>query len=188
VIVKVRVRKERAGEEPGRARGRDRGNRTERTGEHPERLRRCHPDGREGATAQERPPGNGHRGDDSSHQRRWVVIESKSFSEPDETRTFPNGKLELVHIHDTTVGRTTFEPGWKWSNDVKPIAGTESCEVHHVGTCISGRMKVVHNDGTEVEIEPGLVYDVQPGHDGWVIGDEPCVLVDWAGRDRFAQR
>ena len=88
------------------------------------------------------------------------------------------GQLELVELGDTTLGRMRYEPGWRWSEDVKPIAGTDSCQARHAGICVSGRMTVRMDDGTEGSVGPGDVVDLDPGHDAWVEGDEPCVLLD----------
>ena len=97
----------------------------------------------------------------------------------DEVREFPNGKLEIATVGGTMVGRATFQPGWRWSNDVKPIAGTDSCQTTHEGYCVSGRIGIKMDDGTEFEVGAGDAYDIPPGHDGWVIGDEPFVGVDF---------
>jgi hypothetical protein len=98
----------------------------------------------------------------------------------DEAREFPNGKLEIANVGGTMIGRATFEPGWRWSESVKPIAGTDSCQVHHTGYVVSGRIGVRLDDGTEMEAGPGDAYDFPPGHDGWVIGGEPYVGVDFS--------
>ena len=100
--------------------------------------------------------------------------------EDGETRKFEHGIVQIVQIGSVTVGRAQFEPGWKWSNDVKPIAKTELCMVHHTGYCISGRLHVSPSDGPEFEIGAGDVNDIEPGHDAWVVGDEPYVGVDFA--------
>ncbi len=110
-----------------------------------------------------------------------ATIEVKSFDSPDETRPFEGkGQAEIVTIAGQTVGRATFEPGWRWSECVKPVVGTDSCQAHHVGACQSGRLTVRHEDGTEVEIGPGDAYEIQPGHDAWVVGDEPWVTIDFS--------
>ena len=96
----------------------------------------------------------------------------------DEVREFPKGKLEIAKLGDAVIGRATFQPGWKWSESVKPIAGTDSCQNHHVGYCVSGQMLVKLDDGTEIETGAGDAYDFPPGHDGWVVGNEPCIMVD----------
>jgi Cupin domain len=101
-------------------------------------------------------------------------------------RTGP-GKVELVELASGPVGRGTFEPGWKWSQDVKPLAGTDSCQVAHVGYVLSGRMAVRMDDGTEHEYVPGEAFNMPPGHDAWTVGDEPCVLVDFGGLKGYAQ-
>lgn len=117
-------------------------------------------------------------------------IGRKSLNTPDETRPFEagKGKLQLVNMEVGPVGRATFEPGWKWSEHVKPIAKTESCQGAHQAYVVSGRMVVRMNDGTEEEFGPGDVMVVPPGHDAWVVGNEPCVAVDWAGVADYAKR
>ena len=104
---------------------------------------------------------------------------SKNFSSPDETRPFKaNGQLEVVNIGDSTVAKGTFGPGWKWSNDVKPIAGTDLCQAAHLIYMVSGKMVVQMADGSESEMAPGDVVSIEPGHDAWVVGDEPCVSIE----------
>ena len=99
---------------------------------------------------------------------------------PDETRSFDKGNLQIANIDEVTAGRVTLEPGWKWSECVKPLAGTESCEVQHTGYVVAGRMNVVMNDGSEQEIGPGDMYVIRPGHDAWIVGDETFVGVDFS--------
>ncbi len=112
--------------------------------------------------------------------------ERKSFDYPDEVRTFSKGKIELIRIGGATVGRATLEPGWKWSTSVQPVVGTKSCEAPHFQYQISGTMKVVMNDGTELECRAGDVSLLPIGHDAWVIGDEPVVVVDFQGMAEYA--
>lgn len=107
--------------------------------------------------------------------------EVKSIGSPDETREFPNGRMEIVQIGGGNVGVMTLQPGWRWSEDVKPKAGTELCEAPHFQYLISGRLGVRMADGEEFEIAPGDVSVLPPGHDAWVIGDEVTVAVDWGG-------
>src|ERR687885_1780698 len=106
-------------------------------------------------------------------------LQRKNLDSPDETRSFDHGKMEVVKLGNVTLGRATFEPGWKWSEHVKPIAGTDSCQAAHMGYFVSGRMKVVMDDGEEMEYGPGDVMVCPPGHDAWIVGDKPCVFVDW---------
>ncbi len=107
-------------------------------------------------------------------------LEAKNFSSPDETRPFQGkGRMEVVNVGGMSVGKGTFEPGWRWSVDVKPLAGTDSCQGLHVGYVLSGRMRVRMNDGTEAETGPGDVVHIAPGHDAWIVGDEACVLLDF---------
>lgn len=116
-------------------------------------------------------------------------IEVKSFDSPDETRPFEGkGKADVVTVAGKEVGRGTFEPGWKWSENVKPIAGTDSCEVEHLGYVISGRMRIVMDDGSEAQCGPGDVVAISPGHDAEIVGNEPCVLVDFGKVSEYAKR
>jgi uncharacterized cupin superfamily protein len=116
-------------------------------------------------------------------------IEIKSFDSPDETRPFEgNGKADVVNVAGRTIGKGTFEPGWRWSENVKPIAQTDSCEVSHLGYVLSGRMKVVMDDGSDSEVGPNQVFAIPPGHDAEVIGDEPCVMVDFGEFGEYAKR
>jgi ethanolamine utilization protein EutQ (cupin superfamily) len=115
-------------------------------------------------------------------------VEVKSFDAPDEVRPFEGkGKADVVSVGGRVIGRGTFEPGWRWSENVKPIAGTESCEVSHLGYCLSGRMRVIMDDGTEGECGPGDVVAIPPGHDAQVVGDEPCVFVDFGEFGDYAK-
>ena len=116
-----------------------------------------------------------------------LQMEAKSFDSPDETRRFDKGKMDVVNLGSVMAGRGTFAPGWKWSECVKPIAKTDSCQVSHVGYMISGRMKVVMDDGTEAEMGPGDAMVIPPGHDAWIVGDEPAVLLDFAGAEKYAK-
>ncbi len=113
--------------------------------------------------------------------------ELKRFSEPDEVREFPKGRLEVVKIGGGIVGRATFEPGWRWSESVQPIAGTDSCEAPHFQYHVSGTLKVLMDDGTELECKPGDVSLLPSGHDSWVVGDEPVVVVDFQGMVDYAK-
>ena len=109
---------------------------------------------------------------------------------PDETRPFEagSGRLDLVNTDQGLIGRAVFEPGWQWSKHVKPIAKTESCQAAHMGYMISGRMAIRMDDGTEQEFGPGDVMIADPGHDAWIVGDEACVVIDWAGFADYAKR
>jgi hypothetical protein len=104
------------------------------------------------------------------------------FDSPDETRTPEKTRVDVVRLGDTTAARMTFDPGWKWSECVKPVAGTDSCQVRHVGIAQSGRMVVRHDDGTEVEVGPGDAYVIEPGHDAWVVGEEGFVGFEFESR------
>lgn len=115
-------------------------------------------------------------------------LEVRNPDQADETRPFVDkGRVEIVKLAGGTVGRGTFEPGWRWSDDLKPIAGTDSCQATHFLYCVSGRMGVRMNDGSEGEIGPGDIAAIEPGHDAWVIGDEACVAVDFGGYGSYAK-
>lgn len=111
----------------------------------------------------------------------------KRFEHPDEVRHFEKGKFELVKLGNMTIGRASYEPGWKWTTHVKPLAGTDSCETEHVGMVVSGRAKVLMNDGTEFELTPGELFYVGPGHDSWVVGEEPYVSLHFLGAENYAK-
>jgi quercetin dioxygenase-like cupin family protein len=113
--------------------------------------------------------------------------ETKSFEHPDEAREFPHGRLEVVKIGGTTVGRATFEPGWRWSESIKPIAKTDSCEASHLIYQVSGRMHIRMDDGTEFECRAGEICQIPAGHDGWVVGNETAVAIDFQGSEKYAQ-
>jgi hypothetical protein len=114
----------------------------------------------------------------------------KSLESPEETRPFEGGtgRLELVNLDAGALGRATFLPGWRWSEHVRPIAGTSSCQAAHLGYFVSGRMHVVMDDGEEIDYEPGDFASMAPGHDAWIVGDEPCVVIDWQGMADYAKR
>lgn len=109
------------------------------------------------------------------------------FSDAQDVRVVPHGRVEIVELDDRVVGRETCEPGWRWSVDVKPIAGTPSCQFHHFVVTLSGRMRVQMNDGLELEVGPGEVAEVPPGHDAWVVGDEPWVGLDFESMRSYAR-
>ena len=102
-------------------------------------------------------------------------VQSRDFDSPDETRTPDKTKVDIVRMGATTVGRFVFEPGWRWSECIKPVAGTDSCQARHVGVAHAGRIAVQHDDGTLLEIGAGDAYIIEPGHDAWVVGDETFV-------------
>ncbi|MDQ3990703.1 MAG: cupin domain-containing protein [Actinomycetota bacterium] len=114
-------------------------------------------------------------------------VEHRSFDSPDETRTPDKTTVELVNVAGGQIGRYTFQPGWRWSECIKPVVNTESCQVDHTGYVVSGQLHVEHQDGTTADIGPGEVYRIGPGHDGWVVGDEPAVLVEFQGAAKYAQ-
>ncbi len=106
-------------------------------------------------------------------------LQRRRFSEPAEVRSFPHGQVDVVELDDVVVGRMTYQPGWRWSVDVKPIAGTEQCQYHHLGVTLEGRLRVQMPDGSELELGPGDVFEIPPGHDAWVVGDSPWISVDF---------
>ena len=113
--------------------------------------------------------------------------ELKHFGKPDEIREFPKGRLELIKIGGATVGRAIFEPGWRWATSVQTLAKTKSCEAPHFQYHVSGVLKVLMDDGTEFECRPGDVSLFPSGHDAWVVGDEPAVVVDFQGMIDYAK-
>ena len=113
--------------------------------------------------------------------------ELKSFSKPDEVRTFPKGKLELVKVGGAVVGRATLQPGWRWSTSVQPIVKTKSCEAPHFQYQVSGTLRIVMDDGTQLESKAGDVSLLPIGHDAWVVGNEPTVIVDFQGMVDYAK-
>jgi class 3 adenylate cyclase len=116
-----------------------------------------------------------------------VQLRRKRFDRPDEVRSVEKGRIELVELGELAVGRAVFEPGWRWSEHVKPIVGTETCQVHHVGYVVSGHLHVEMSDGASIELMAGDTFEVPPDHDAWVVGDEPWISVDYAGRRLFAK-
>jgi len=117
-----------------------------------------------------------------------AALEVKNFKNPDEVRTLPKIIGKILNIGEHTLMHGTFEPGWKWSECVKPTVGTPSCQVHHVMYIISGRMIVKMNDGTEKEFGPGDFGIIPPGHDAWVIGDENCISLDFAAGKVYGKK
>jgi class 3 adenylate cyclase len=116
-----------------------------------------------------------------------MQLRRKRFDRPDEIRRVEKAHIELVELGELTIGRAIFEPGWRWSEHVKPIVGTESCQVHHLGYVVSGHLHIEMTDGASMDVMGGDAFEIPPGHDAWVIGDEPWISVDWAGRRLFAK-
>jgi class 3 adenylate cyclase len=112
-------------------------------------------------------------------------LQAKSFATPDELRSIAHGNVKILHLGDVVVGRIEWEPGWRWSEHVRPIAGTEFCEYHHIGITLSGTLHVRMRDGSELDIGPDTAYEIPSGHDAWVVGDEPYKTVDFAGIRSF---
>ena len=113
--------------------------------------------------------------------------EVKSFGKPDEVREFPKGKVELIKIGGATIGKATFEPGWKWSESVQPLVKTKTCEAPHFQYHVSGILKIRMDDGTVIECKAGDVSLLPVGHDAWVVGNEPVVVVDFQGMIDYAR-
>jgi quercetin dioxygenase-like cupin family protein len=111
----------------------------------------------------------------------------KQFEKPDETMTFPKGKFEVVHVGGMTIGRATYEPGWRWSEHIGKASGAELCMVEHVGIVVSGRSGLSMADGSVREMKAGDVFYVAPGHDSWVIGEEPYVSIHLMGAEKYAR-
>lgn len=114
--------------------------------------------------------------------------EHRSFEKADEVREFPNGAADILQVGDAEIGRLTLQPGWRWSNDVKPIAGTDLCEAPHFQYHVSGQLAIQMGDGTEFIAQAGDVTSLPSGHDAWVIGDEPVVVIDWYGASNYAKK
>ena len=120
-------------------------------------------------------------------EKKMSGAEKKDFGSPDEVRTFEKGKMEIIKIGDGVVGKLTLEPGWRWSEHVKPIAGTQWCEAPHFQYHISGHIHIIMADGEEFDATPGMVTKLPSGHDAWVVGDEPVVMIDWSGAGNYAK-
>ena len=114
-------------------------------------------------------------------------LEMRNFESPDETRTPEKTRVDVVRMGGATAARFTFEPGWRWSECVKPVVGTDSCQARHVGVIQHGRLHVVHEDGSEGEAGPGEAYVIEPGHDAWVVGDEQFVAFEFESAEQYAR-
>lgn len=112
-------------------------------------------------------------------------LQRKSFATPDQVRKFPTGQCDIVTLDEMSIGRFVFQPGWRWSKDVKPVAGTALCQFRHLGYTVSGALEVHMEDGTTMVIGPGEAYEIPPGHDAWVVGDEPWCSVEFASAKNF---
>jgi quercetin dioxygenase-like cupin family protein len=111
----------------------------------------------------------------------------KRFDRPDETRTFPKGKFEIIHVAGMTIGRATYEPGWRWSEHIGAATGSRECQIEHVGLVVSGKATAAMTDGTVYEMKAGDLFYVPPGHDSWVVGDEPYVSIHLMGASDYAR-
>ena len=114
--------------------------------------------------------------------------EHKTFERPDETRDFPNGQARILSMGGGSVGRLEFQPGWRWSKDVQPLAKTSSCEAPHFQYHVSGKLAIRMDDGTEFIAGPGDITSLPKGHDAWVVGDDPVIVVDWFGASNYAKQ
>ena len=112
----------------------------------------------------------------------------KRFEAPDEVRQFPLGRFEIVRLGDMTIGRATYDPGWRWSEHVGKAAGQKTCQVGHVGLVIAGRMKVRMDDGKEMDLNPGDLFAIGPGHDSWVVGDASYISLHFMGAEAYARK
>lgn len=115
------------------------------------------------------------------------ILAAKNLATPDETRRFDHGEMAVVTVAGVTVGRAVFQPGWQWSAHLRSLMGTSSCQVAHTGYVLSGQLAVRLDDGTHAVAGPGDAFVISSGHDGWVVGDEPCVLLDWSGGPDYAK-
>jgi len=114
-------------------------------------------------------------------------VESRNLDQPDERRTPDKTEVNVVSVGGNEVGRFTFQPGWRWSECVKPVAGTDSCEMTHLGYVVSGQIHIAHDDGTAVDVVPGDAYVIEAGHDAWVVGDEPFVGIEFKSAADYAK-
>jgi len=123
----------------------------------------------------------------SIDHRTMQLTEHRTFAEPDETRTFGNGHLDVLRIGGSDIGRLVLAPGWRWSEHVKPIAGTDLCEAPHFQYHVAGTLRIQMADGTQFDARPGAVTSLPSGHDAWVVGDDEVVVIDWFGASEYAK-
>jgi hypothetical protein len=114
-------------------------------------------------------------------------LQRKSFDEPETVRQFPHGTIVSVSLDETVLGEWRFEPGWRWSNDVRPIVGTDLCQNRHVGVCLEGELHVQLEDGTTIDVRPRDAYEIPPGHDAWVVGEVPFLTYEWTSTMVFGR-
>jgi quercetin dioxygenase-like cupin family protein len=131
-------------------------------------------------------PGRSLSNEQEGKEKPMLDVILKRFEQPDEIRTFEKGRFELVRLGGMTIGRATYEPGWKWSEHVGRAVGAKSCIVEHVGMVVSGRATAAMDDGRVIEMKAGDVFYIGPGHDSWVVGDEPYVSIHLLGADAYA--
>jgi quercetin dioxygenase-like cupin family protein len=115
------------------------------------------------------------------------ATEQRDFAQPDEVRTFPLGHADILKVGGADIGRLVFQPGWRWSEHIKPIAGTELCEAPHFQYHVAGTLRIRTTDGSEFDATPGQVTSLPAGHDAWVVGDEDVVVIDWYGASEYAK-
>jgi quercetin dioxygenase-like cupin family protein len=115
------------------------------------------------------------------------TTEHRDFADPDEVRTFPLGRAEILKVDGADIGRLVFQPGWRWSQHLKPIAGTDLCEAPHFQYHVAGTLRIKMVDGSEFDARPGQVTSLPAGHDAWVVGDEDVVVIDWYGASEYAR-
>ena len=120
-------------------------------------------------------------------EMRVSKLEAKSHDKPDELRSPQKTKVEVVRLKEFTIGRFRLDPGWKWSDCIKPVVKTDSCQVSHAGHCVSGRIRIRMSDGSETSISPGMSYTIPPGHDAWVEGSEPFVCIEVMSAEQYAK-
>jgi hypothetical protein len=114
-------------------------------------------------------------------------FEARNFEDADKSVTPEKTRVDIVNVGGNAVGRYTFSPGWRWVECLKPVVGTDSCQIDHLGYVVSGTLHVRHSDGSEGEVSAGDVYRLSPGHEGWVVGDEPFVSIEFKGMEAYTQ-
>ncbi len=117
-----------------------------------------------------------------------LTLMKKSLNSPDQIKHLGKGKVEIVDLEGSMIGRVTLKPGWRWSHDARPVLGTQSCFSHHNQYILSGRLMILMEDGNQMELQAGDAAVIPSGHDSWVIGDEPCILIDFTGAEAFSQQ
>jgi quercetin dioxygenase-like cupin family protein len=114
-------------------------------------------------------------------------LQAKVFDTEGDPHAFSNGLAQILKLGEATVARAVYEPGWRWTTDMREVTGNQTCQLHHLAYAISGELHVLTDEGRTLEVKPGSVYEIPPGHDAWVVGDEPVVVVDWYGATNYAK-